>query len=156
MASSKGKHRLRIDEDDDKMNITMYQLTLNTNIMDHELKTHNFLYYVEQFLLGFQDGLNYFIINRGAKPDNNMIIRFGKIVPEIGKRDGKIHAHVTMTIRHNSNISLNYRRLNKDWDELVDGGYFHAEYMTVSAELTKVNKYEKKSISSSSNSKQRF
>jgi hypothetical protein len=98
--------------------------------------------YVKQFkqeVLEFLRGItDYIAVNPGAIPDSEMKIQI-KPAFEIGEKQKRVHAHISILIEHNSNIKLDVQKITAD-----TGWYVNSRYVRGSRDLDRILEYLRK------------
>lgn len=134
----KSHHMIKVVEDDDKVHHSQFLLTINSNYAVSSPKDPFIKEWKNKVLELLQNLPDYVITNQGAIPDNQMIINI-KPFFEIGEKQKRLHAHIDVTIDHNSNIKINSNKVAEDLQ-----AYVNCQYVRGSRDREKILAYLRK------------
>ena len=129
----KRQHKVKINTTEEKMHTSMFLLTLNSNT---EGENKKFKKDIENVLNNFTDYISTRVNNHA---DNEMDIDLSPIF-EVGTKVHRLHAHIKVVIKHNSNILIDTRKLQSEYPNY----YINSTYIKGSGDFNRVLKYIQK------------
>ena len=131
-----------VREDTPQVNMSIYNLIINTNQTSAKVSMLDFKKQVRNMLQGFK-GQDYIVVREDYPRDPKMRI---KLKPnfEVGKKLGRIHCHCYVEITHSTNIfKLNTQKMK---EHLPPGYNCFARFHPSSVSQTRLLRYNAKDI----------
>jgi hypothetical protein len=141
-------HRIKVniddDKEEDKLKTSLFLLTINSNQVinktthwkqDPQVKKFN-----KKIKILLDNIPEYIKVNANALPDNNMNINI-KAFSEVGNKQHRLHIHVIIEVKHNSNIQIDTKKITAE-----TGYYTNVQYMRGSGDINRMLAYIRKQL----------
>jgi hypothetical protein len=140
MSASAHTHHITLTGDDhqDKLKQSTFLLTINSNQVVTSMKDPFVRTFKQQIHTILSNIPEYIAVNSGFIPDPEMIINIRPVF-EIGEKQKRLHVHVVIDIKHNSNIKIDTGKITEQ-----SGYYCNSTYIRGHVDLQRALRYIKK------------